>query len=263
MISLIISTPKKKDALSELVANIKLTIGIDHEIIIIENPGKFSICTAYNLGEKQARHPYLCFLHDDVYFRKGNWGKLLVERFTGLENIGLIGLAGTKFKSSYPSPWGQSPFLHPFRRGHIYHEDKEGLTYLNYDNSPQPNDVDEVVCVDGVLLFTSKEVLVECRFDERMLTHFHGYDIDFSLQVHHFGYRILVTREIDIVHKSGGNYSKENTRANRLIAKKWKRILPATSTDLTLSLFQKNKLDVLNWIYFLWKAFIRTIRLSN
>ena len=119
MISIIISTRKDKSSLKNIIENFSSTIGVEHEYVFIENGGKYSLCEAYNLGVEKAQFDYFCFVHDDILIKSENWGVKLISLMENDTSIGLIGVAGTKFKSTYPSGWGQSPYLRRFNKGHI------------------------------------------------------------------------------------------------------------------------------------------------
>jgi len=255
MISIIIST-QDLNLLERVSENIKDTIGVEYEIIAIENKAQYSICKAYNMGVEQSKYPYLCFVHEDVLFRTKDWGKRLITIMTNDPAIGLIGIAGTKFRSSYPSAIGQGPGLRKFLRGNIYHWDE----YKNFDVSNQQNELDDVVCIDGVFMFSKKEVFTYCRFDDKLLTHFHGYDIDFSLQVFFQSFRVIVDRGILLAHYSNGNYIGQNTVANRKVGRKWLKKLPVATKDTQLSKIKIRFLDLLNWIYFIRTAFERDFK---
>ncbi|MFT3753407.1 MAG: glycosyltransferase [Paludibacter sp.] len=262
MISIVISTRKDEASLKTLSDNINKTIGVTYEIIYIRNEGQYSLCEAYNIGIKKSQYNYFCFLHDDILFKSVDWGKRLSDLMEKDKSIGLIGAAGTKFKSTYPSGWGQSPYLSKFNRGHIFSKlTGQSENYFNFDNNFPQNEIDDVVCVDGVLLFTKKEVLQVCKFDETMLTNFHGYDIDFSLQVYFNSYRVLVDRNLLLTHHSGGNYSKQYTLANRLIVKKWRSKLPVATNDTNLRFLDIKVLDLKNWFHFLFAALKRKIHI--
>lgn len=263
MISVIIST-YKPILFQQITENIKQTIGVEYEIIGIENNTQYSICEAYNMGVERAKYPFLCFVHEDVIFLTSDWGKNLVSIMKNDNSIGLVGVAGTKFKSSYPSAWGQSPTLSKFKRGHIkqrYRDNRE--YYIDFNENAESNEIEEVICLDGVFLFSKKEVFTKCKFDEKLLTDFHGYDIDFSLQVFFQSFKVVVFRGILLLHYSSGNYTRKNTIANRRIALKWRKKLPVATTDSHLSTFGIIKLDVLNWIYFLTTALKREISVQR
>ncbi|MFA5044464.1 MAG: glycosyltransferase [Paludibacter sp.] len=254
MISVVISSYKPL-LFQRVSENIKDTIGVECEIVLIKNDAQYSICEAYNMGVAKAKFPYLCFVHEDVLFKTKDWGKRLISIMNDDSSIGLIGIAGTKFRSTYPSAIGQGPGLSQFLRGHIYHWDK----YKDFDSSISKNDIEDVVCIDGVFMFTKNEIFEHCRFDDKLLTHFHGYDIDFSLQVFFQSYRVVVDRSTLIAHYSDGNYSIENTVSNRKVAKKWMRKLPVATNDTHLSKLKLYRLDVINWIYFFYTAFMRKL----
>jgi GT2 family glycosyltransferase len=236
MISVIIST-HKPEYLESVKVSIEKTIGVPYEIIGIENHARYSICEAYNIGESQANYPYLCFVHEDVLFKTKDWGQRLISIMETDQSIGLIGVAGTKFKSTYPTgSWGQSSFLRKYKRGHVFVSlDGQNEQHIEFDDSKQPKRLEEVVCVDGIFMFTKKEIYKDCKYDDRIFTNFHGYDLDFSFQVFFQSYKVMVCREIELIHMSKGNYTPYFTLANRLIQKKWNSKLPVASKDLGLS----------------------------
>lgn len=247
MISIIIST-HKPECFEAVKASIEKTIGVAYEIIGVENHARYSICEAYNIGESQTKYPYLCFVHEDVLFKTIDWGKRLISILEADSSIGLVGIAGTKFKSTYPTgSWGQSSFLRKYKRGHVFvYTDDLVEQHIEYDDSKEPKLFEEVVCVDGVFMFTKKEIYQSCRYDDTVFTNFHGYDLDFSLQVLFQSYKVIVYRGIELIHLSQGNYTPYFTLANRLIQKKWKQKLPVASKDLGLDnyrLFYNNTVN--------------------
>ena len=256
MISVIIST-QDSVLLHRVSENIKETIGVEYEIIAIENKAQYSICEAYNIGVSKSKFPFLCFVHEDVLFKTKMWGDRLTSIMKNDTTIGLIGIAGTKFRSSYPSAIGQGPGLSRFLRGNIYAWDN----YKDFDKSVQQNEIDDVVCIDGVFMFSKKEVFKNCNFDEKLLTHFHGYDIDFSLQVFFQPYRVVVDRSVLLAHYSDGNYVGQNTIANRKVGRKWMKKLPVATNDTHLSGLKIRILDSFNWLYFLKTALKRNFKL--
>ena len=111
MISIIICS-RNAIITPSLTENISETVGVEYELIIIDNSGnRFSIFQAYNEGVKRAKYSYLCFMHDDILFYTNNWGKALIHHFTNNSSIGLIGYIGTHFIPSVPSYWTSGPFV--------------------------------------------------------------------------------------------------------------------------------------------------------
>lgn len=250
MISVIIST-YKKDTFNQFAENLSKSIGVEYELIAIDNPSKYSLCEAYNIGIKESKFPYLCFVHEDVTFKTPEWGKHIVSVMQNDTNIGLIGVAGSKFKSSFPlSGWGQGPSLKKYKRGHIIHKiGNKPEEYVNFDIYPDSAEVEDVVCVDGVFLLAKKEIFDTCKFDEQNLTGFHGYDTDISLQVFFQGFRVVVDRRLLLIHSSGGNYNREYTLANKIIFKKWRKKLPIAVDELKMNKFKLYKTDIINWYH--------------
>lgn len=105
MISIIICS--RTSVISDnLLDNILLTIGADHELIVIDNSeNKYSIFEAYNIGINKSKGEIVCFIHDDINFLTLNWGGILIEIFNENKKVGLIGVAGAKSKTKMPSAW--------------------------------------------------------------------------------------------------------------------------------------------------------------
>lgn len=118
------------------------TIGIENEIIVFDNSAnKHSIFQAYNIGASKTKYEILCFVHDDLFLYDIRLGKKLLKHFED-SDIGLIGVAGTRFKSKYNSGWGCSPM----RLKLMF---KKPVGWNIEKNVIQPNSVvlDEVVCM--------------------------------------------------------------------------------------------------------------------
>ena len=79
MISIIICN-RKKVLDPKLENNIKSTIGIEYEIINIDNSdNRYNIFQAYNKGIQKSKYPYICFMHDDILYHTVNWGKNIID----------------------------------------------------------------------------------------------------------------------------------------------------------------------------------------
>ena len=79
MISIIICS-RRPDISASLRENIMETIGVEYEIIAVDNSNnEYSIVSAYNKRYSRSRFPFLCFLHEDVLFRIKDWGINLVN----------------------------------------------------------------------------------------------------------------------------------------------------------------------------------------
>jgi hypothetical protein len=192
------------DFLLQVEANIKQTIGIDFEILYFDNRiEKKGICQVYNDLAMKARFEYLCFVHEDVLFETPAWGKKLLEIFSGNSSIGLIGVAGSKYKSHYFSGWYNN--IKELDCANILHRYSYGdrRLFLSPDESQKQQ---EVVCIDGVFMCCTKDVWQKFKFNDKDFQGFHFYDIDFSLRTA-MHYTVIVTFEISLIHfTSGGDF---------------------------------------------------------
>ncbi|RYZ28832.1 MAG: hypothetical protein EOO10_08245 [Chitinophagaceae bacterium] len=227
MISIIVSS-YKNHFYSQFVENVKKTIGnLPYEVIKINNPGLMGICQAYNKGAKQAKYSYLCFSHEDVQFKTENWGSVLVGQFEENTDTGIIGIAGSTYKSLSPGT-GWLNRNEQLDRLHFIQHYRDSTTEV-FDNSDQPK-LDKVVTLDGVFLFTSKAVWEKNNFDENTFRDFHCYDVDFCLSAaRHF--KLYVTNQVLLEHFSPGAFSEKWLQESLKLAKKWKSTLPVGEID--------------------------------
>lgn len=217
MISVII-LKYREELFRQAEANIRETIGTDYELIVVDNTASqyTSIAAAYNAGAEKASSEYLCFVHEDVVIKTQNWGQALLNDFANDGTTGLIGLVGSKFKSYQPTSYTNMI--------------ENGKYIVSGTNGSR--DVEDVVCVDGLFLMTRKSAWARCRFDEKLIRGFHGYDMDYSLQVLAAGFRVVVHRGIAFAHYSSGNRNAEWYNTNKAVSRKWRKLLPVISRDL-------------------------------
>lgn len=220
MISFIISTYQPK-LLEKLKNNIADTTGLPFEIIAVENNNAMGICKAYNQGATKSIYPYLCFVHEDVIFKTSNWAELLIKKFEQDTKTGLIGVAGTTYKSLAPGGWGniskETDRLHIIQ----HYKDNRAAEYTNQTQS----EFEPVACLDGVFLLTKRSIWEEIRFDDNTFTHFHCYDLDFSLSVS-LNYLVLITNKVLLEHFSPGGMDINWIDETIKLSDKWYKFLP-------------------------------------
>jgi hypothetical protein len=184
-----------------LEESIKSTIGpITFEIIKIENSiENLPITQVYNLGIDKSKYEYLLFVHEDILFHTENWGNILINIFNNDINVGLIGIAGAKYKSKFPSAFWHTDInrINLYLIQH-YNNKKSGLHTIGFNNC----NVEEVVVLDGVFMALDKKINV--RFNEN-IEGFHCYDTGLSIDVLESKHKIVVTNKILIEHFSIGN----------------------------------------------------------
>ncbi|MDR2057526.1 MAG: glycosyltransferase family protein [Dysgonamonadaceae bacterium] len=214
MVSIIICA-KQGNISESLKSNIKDTIGIPYELVIIDNSkNEYSIFKAYNEGVKKASYDLLCFMHEDIWYHSQDWGKRIVAHLS-LSKVGLIGLAGAYYLLSLPSTWFKAkPYV-------------KNLIQTSYKHYSIMEDKD-VICVDGFWFCSRKDVFRQVAFDEKIFHGFHFYDLDISMQIHEKGYSIRVISDITVEHFSGGSLNRQWLDSAYIFYYKWEKQLPAS-----------------------------------
>lgn len=248
MISIIICC-RKSFVEQKLATNIENTIGVEHEIISIDNSNnQYNIFQAYNVGVKRARYPILCFMHDDVLFHTQDWGGKVIAHFND-SSIGMIGVAGPTYISCMPGIWwGINNQKEPTYSTRQYNIDTDRNNRNNHHttyNNPYNESYAEVVVLDGLFFCIRKELFNTISFDESF-GGFHFYDMDISMQVKKQGYRLLCIYNVLLEHISTSNLSKAWIDASRKFFSKWEKELPVSSFSFpkqTIKVMEENNLQ--------------------
>jgi len=233
MVSIIICS--KQGFISEqLHSNIENTIGVPYELIVIDNSNnQYSIFEAYNTGVKQAQYDYLCFMHEDIWYHSGDWGKSVISRLSKPET-GLIGLAGSYYLLAMPAHWFEAqPYVVNMIQS--YPKNDKPSIHFNIHEDQQ------VICVDGFWFCSRKDVFKKVAFDCKSYSGFHFYDMDISMQIHLAGYSIWVVSDISVEHISMGSQNKQWIDSAYIFYRKWKTKLPVS---INLSIKKKSLVNV-------------------
>jgi len=227
MLSIIVCS-RNKTLSAAFVDNVKSTVGVDYEIISIDNSNNdYSIFSAYNAGYALSKFPYICFLHEDVSFHTHNWGEKVIAHLQ-TPNIGIIGLAGGDLATRVPAQWSILMSC-----VHIIQSDRNGRKRTR--NIRHPENFQEskrsVVLLDGVMLCMKSALMKKLRFDEQ-LNGFHGYDYDISIQSIQAGYTNYVMYDINLEHFSMGKTDDVYYRNLISVFKKWKDYLPLIGKNI-------------------------------
>ena len=227
MISIVICSRKPTiDTL--LLENIVSSIGCVHEFVIIDNSeNQYNIFQAYNQGIKKSVFDYVVFLHDDILIHTNDWGIVVQNIFINNNNIGLIGIAGSKVKSKMPSAWWDCPteFMQINIIQHIKPDKKEIWNYGFKNNS----NLENVVAIDGVFMAMNKNM--QLCFDEK-LSGFHNYDLNISFECLSNGFEVVVTNQILVEHFSKGILDISWYNSTYELHEKYKNILPLKTNDI-------------------------------
>lgn len=204
MISIIICS-KDLYLYNKVQKSIEETIGtIVYEIIKIDNSvDHLAITKAYNIGIHRAKYAYLLFIHEDILFHTLNWGMILLSIFRDDSQIGLIGIAGTKYKSQFPSAfWHTEEEMLNINLIQHYKNKSPDLFNKGFKNG----NIEKVVAIDGVFMGLRKSTGV--KFNEN-IKGFHCYDLGISIDTLENKYQIIATNQILIEHFSIGNTNIE------------------------------------------------------
>jgi len=233
MISIIIASVNPL-FLASLRTNIAETVGVTYEIIAVDNSeGKIGLCELYNKAAAEAKYNFLCFMHEDLTITTNNWGDIVINNFTNNPKLGLIGVAGTKYKSAAPSTWhsfkDEAPDL--LQYNFVQHYKFSVKEKQHHYSNPAGVKLTKVACVDGLWFCCTRKALETYSFDQHLLKGFHGYDLDFSLGIgQHF--EVMVTFEILIEHFSEGNTNKAWLEDILKVHQKWSYLLPINIAQL-------------------------------
>lgn len=225
MISIIICNKKAKlDAVLE--QNIHDTIGMDYEIISIDNSrGQYSIFQAYNEGVAKAKGDILCFMHDDILFRSNKWGKTVEASFASDQKMGALGVAGGHFLPDCPCSWSTCKTT----SFHVWQTNRDGsATEYGCSDYSDGKRLVEVASLDGLFMCIRRSLFDTIRFDDNTFSGFHCYDSDICMQVLSMGYSVNVTFDIDIEHRSNGACNQQYYDNLELWHNKWHGQLPIT-----------------------------------
>jgi len=228
MLSIIICSRNKTPS-KTLADNIAGTVGIDYEIISINNSNNdYSIFSAYNAGFAKSSYPYICFVHEDVLFHTQNWGKRVIAHLQSQE-AGIIGLAGGDIVTRIPANWSTLVYC-----VHITQSDKYGKKPTKHIRYPEDFEDPKrsVILLDGVLMCMKRNLMNKIHFDEQFKG-FHGYDYDISIQSTLAGFTNYVINDIDLEHFSRGKPNVFFYRSLISVFKKWEEFLPLTGKNVT------------------------------
>jgi hypothetical protein len=168
------------------------------------------LATVYNIAIEESKDDpaFLIFIHDDVYLNDFHWANHLLQ---ALQVFQVVGLAGNKRRVPRQPSWMylDDKFARdskPNLSGVLGHGDGfPNLTQLSVYGDPGQ----EVKLLDGVMLATRSETLVDSglRFDPQF--EFHFYDMDFCRQAELRDLR-MGTWAISVIHASAGQLGSES-----------------------------------------------------
>ncbi len=256
MISIIVCSISP-EFLQKFSSNVEKTIGANYELIVHNNnTDKLSIAKAYNKCAKIAKYPYLLFAHEDILFNTQNWSNPIIKKLKETD-CGIIGFAGSTAKPQSYSGWMQCNELNIMT---IIQYDKKGKIISSPDQIFAP--FIPAICIDGLALFMRKEVWKENPFDEKLLSGFHCYDLDISIQAAQ-KYKNYICGCITVTHFSQGNFNKEWVLETiKMHDYKWNKMLPLYAENIT-GVYNKKEIEEIAFYNFIWHSLRANIALKT
>ena len=232
MLSVIVCSrePRLQEQLKE---NIQATIGIPFEYLCHDNRhDNLPIAKVYNSMALKAQYDYLLFIHEDILFHSTNWGGIITQKLSE-PDCGVIGFAGAPIMNWCYGSWSTNirtlDSKNYIQNGKVEHNQHSKDAY------------DPVVTVDGMTMFVRKDVWQAHPFDEKMLTGFHCYDVDFCLGIGASHKNYVCNTGITLEHFSKGSFSTEwVTTTIRMFESKWCNVLPRLAMPLSTSVQRKS-----------------------
>lgn len=220
MISMIVCSvdPAKLEKFCE---NVLMTVGCPCEFVVHDNRETgYGITHVYNLCAAKAKGEYLCFAHEDIFFRTPDWGERIVSLLQR-PATGVVGFAGSTAKLAAYSGWGS---MKQYTRYNYIQRFRNGSIKYCIAN-PDKVSASPVIVLDGMCLFMRKEVWAETRFDEATFQGFHLYGLDISMAVGQ-KYVNYVTNDVLLEHFSEGSYNQPWLDDTVRFHRKWADRLP-------------------------------------
>ena len=224
MISIIICS-RKANIPKELKENIASTIGCEYELCVIDNSrNEYNIFSAYNEGIRRAKGDILCFMHEDVLFHSENFGKIL-EQIYLQKDIGAVGIVGAQYMTKVSSAawWESSPASGCIIQGQT---DSNGIYKAHLESDGKVEKITDVVVLDGCFITIRANLFKKIKWDDDTFDSFHMYDMDICMQIIREGYRVCITPDILIEHKSLGTLNSSYYESLRTLKEKWQKQLP-------------------------------------
>jgi hypothetical protein len=186
--------------------------GADWEMIRIADAR--SLAEGYNRGICKSRGENLIFSHDDIEVLSPDFAGCLARH---LSRFDLIGVAGTDLLVG--PHWADAGPPHLF--GQVVYPLPDGRFNVNVMGVPS-RAVGGIQGLDGCFMAARRAVVERIAFDAVNFDGFHLYDLDFSFQAYHAGFKVAVVNDIHILHQSGGDFGAEWDKYAERFAKTWR-----------------------------------------
>jgi len=234
----------------KMTDSITATIGVPFELIVFDNREKhWGLCKVYNHCAKQAKYPYLCFVHEDIIMETPDWGKIMTDFAAQTPDCGVIGFAGGRRVQRFFSGWNGDEAVYVKERKKI-----SGNIELLCKNPERVNWY-KALTLDGLFLFCKYFVWQEHPFDEKTITGFHVYDADFTFSVSMHYQNYIHLGLISIFHASPGDINRNYWDSIFAFQKKWKHLTPKYLNKISFFRKTRDEYGKMAYTYCSYKKF--------
>ena len=183
----IICVYNNRDILEKYLLSSIATQTVDVEVVLVDNrDNKYtSAASALNSGAEKANGEYLVFCHQDINLSVDTWVEDTIELLEGLDNVGIVGVAG---------------------------KISDSIVYSNILQGIPPRDVTpyklevakKASTVDECLMIIPRSVFMDNPFDERTCPDWHLYGVDYVLSIKKKSYEAYLIPSV-LEHASPGD----------------------------------------------------------
>ncbi len=193
--------------------------------------GKKSLFNAYYSGTTDINDNDLVIMcHNDIkIFSNQELFKSIIMRTVQIDNVGFIGVAGTRYLDNSGKWWNDQKSL----LGSIFHgNDIENSKFECFGPL-----FGCAVVLDGLFLAINGETLkkIDLRKPKDFYGDWHYEDIYYTFQAHRLGFNNLVV-PLQILHRSTGHFDKSWDKSRKAFQKRFKNFLPARASNKFLEL---------------------------
>lgn len=182
--------------LSECLLYIKnLNIPDGYIIDILQIEGASSMTEGYQAAMEATDAKYIVYLHQDVFILEKNFLKKTIEIFESDDDIGMIGMVGTKKLPKSGIMWENKERVGLLRSCSLN-------TVDDFFDLPLEKPYTEVEAVDGLLIMTNRH---DINWRTDLFDGWDFYDISQSFEYRKKGYKVVVPYQDEpwVLHDCG------------------------------------------------------------
>lgn len=173
-------------------------------IKVIHNDKNLGYAKSNNIGLKEAKNPYICYLNNDTVPQWG-WLERMIDVLEERKDVGVVG-ARLYFDKDAKGVWKIQHAGVTFKNGILEH-----IGRYQPDDLVRGRGIEEVESVTGACMLVRKEL---AEFDEDYIRGYYE-DIDLCLSAREKGYKTVINHEARLIHYEGTSLAKIRNQNNK------------------------------------------------